>query len=1156
MNEPKETDSQHLENVQGHDGGKGAEFVFVPANEQSLIRRKFDRRVLPLVCILYILSYLDRGNIGNAKTAGLDTDLGLDDQQWAWILYSFYICYILFEWTTVLWKIFPAHIYISILCICWGAAAMCSGAVNNMAELIVCRCLLGVFEAAFGAGAPYFLSLFYQRQELGFRVSILLGMSPVANCFASALAYGITQIRHSISSWRYLFIIEGAPTVLFSVIVFFYLPDSPGTAKFLSESEQTQAVERLQTVDMTAKTRLEWNQVFNGLKDYKNYVHMLVHFCCNYSFAGLSNFLPTIIQEMGYTSINSQGLSAPPYFVSFLLCVVAAIISDKWGRRGIVIAVSATVGMIGYLILAAVQDETKPGVRYFGIWLATCGVFPALSVNITWLLNNQGGDSKKGAGMAILAVFGQCSSFISSSAFPDSEGPFYVRGCAIGCALTGAIAIMALGLFFNLNHENKRRDCQLEIAAIDHLVVALPLNMSTRALIKHVSHADDGKSSANRSKTNVSHAPVARNSSWIVGSMKRSRGQEGKKVLVITIIKPTLDQTNCRYKVGHSFLAREDSGLIHLASRDTIKENGMLAAGLNRIVSSGNDALGILFQAAAQEVDSTPRSHGTTRHHSSHAGYGDLDRLQYPPSTEVLRIWDACRFVKMGWFTAYEAFTLVDLFFKNMAPLSPILSEFYAKPHNHYWLVTQEPMLCCTVLMISSRYHTLPGVGGQEKLSKAKTRHLSSIEALLLISEWYPRALHFPPENDGWDSDLILSTPDLRDPPSAPEDVPMSDRWKEDVVEPTRRSDRMSWMLVSNALALAHELGVFGQGASKYKEDYVFMGSEADLYVQQLETRRQRLPLLLFVFVNLIAARIGCPSLLSDTPEDFLRPGGDREWASFMASWVELTRMTKEIIEQYFPSTKTDQRRRRWDIASVEEWRKRFDDILLIESQYLRIFINSIEMQSFVEDTLSLSDLTLQTSNAAVKDRIFLTEVIDGAGVILNHVIRLSNQHRIQYLPHRIFLRVISCSIFLLKALALGTRASTLHDSLMLLDKTIAALQSNFPDDIHLVSRYASLLQVYVSRVRQTFGLGNDMRNVNFQQETSQEERAGNEPAQEPGTWDHDIPLPESIFSDDWLSLPLDPLMAPFGPWDETGQLDYGLDSAYLDLDFIWNLPP
>jgi len=217
------------------------------------------------------------------------------------------------------------------------------------------------------------------------------------------------------------------------VVVFFFLPDSPGTAKFLTETEQTHAVERLQTVDRTTKTRLDRRQVFNGLADYKNYVHTAIHFCCNFSFAGLSNFLPTILNDMGYTSVNAQGLSAPPYFGSFLLCIVAAVASDRWGGRGLVIAFSAIVGMVGYLILATVQDEYKTGVRYLGVWLATCGVFPALSINITWLLNNQGGDSKKSAGMALLAIFGQCSSFVSSAMFPNSEGwvfPFFhsIRG--------------------------------------------------------------------------------------------------------------------------------------------------------------------------------------------------------------------------------------------------------------------------------------------------------------------------------------------------------------------------------------------------------------------------------------------------------------------------------------------------------------------------------------------------------------------------------------------------------------------------------------------------------------------------------------------------------------------------------------------------------
>ncbi|CAG8903486.1 unnamed protein product [Penicillium egyptiacum] len=403
--------------------------------------------------ILYILSYLDRGKhtqlthltlylINNREISATPRlpdstkilTINLSDYQWSWVLYAFYICYILFEWTTVLWKILPAHSYVAFLCVCWGAAAMCSDAVNTFAQLLATRSLLGL------------------------RVSLLLGMSPVANFFASALAYGITHIRGSIEPWRYLFIIEGVPTVLFSVVVFFFLPDSPGSASFLDEREQTEAVERLQSFDTTKKSKVSWPQVLSGLSDCKNCIHMSIHFCCNYFFAGLSNFLPTIIQHVGYTSINAQGLSALPYFVSFLCCVAAAFLSDRWGNRGILITLFATMATIGYLLLTCVQDESKTAARYAGVWLATCGIFPALALNITWLLNNQGGKSKKGAGMAMLAIFGQTSSLISSSVFPDSDAPLYTLGCGLACAFTGLIAILAMGLSIKLTLENRRRD--------------------------------------------------------------------------------------------------------------------------------------------------------------------------------------------------------------------------------------------------------------------------------------------------------------------------------------------------------------------------------------------------------------------------------------------------------------------------------------------------------------------------------------------------------------------------------------------------------------------------------------------------------------------------------------------------------------------------
>ncbi|KAF4591469.1 Alkaline phosphatase [Ophiocordyceps camponoti-floridani] len=404
------------------------------ADVEARIRRSFDGRVLPLMCGLYVCSYLDRGNMGNAKTAGAQEALGLDSGRWTWVLNSFYACYVLFEWTTMLWRILPASNFVSTLCLCWGAAAMSSGAARNFGELIVTRCLLGVFEAAFGSGAPYFLSLLYKRRELALRMSLLLGMMPLANTFASSLAYGITQIRASIEPWRLLFIIEGSFSIVLAPLVYLLLIDSPATAPFLSAEEQMVAVQRLQLRDSTARRGVQWQQVLAGLSDGKTYVHAAIHFCANYSFAALSNFLPTIVHDMGYDAVSSQGLTAPAYFAAFLLCVATSYLSDRTGRRGVMLAGSAAVAVVGYGLLVGCRQA---GARY---------------------LNNQGGDSKGVLAWLFFLTLGQCSSFVSSAVFPKSDAPFYIRGCAVGCGLAGLMLVLALGMHIVLETENRRRD--------------------------------------------------------------------------------------------------------------------------------------------------------------------------------------------------------------------------------------------------------------------------------------------------------------------------------------------------------------------------------------------------------------------------------------------------------------------------------------------------------------------------------------------------------------------------------------------------------------------------------------------------------------------------------------------------------------------------
>ncbi|KAL5343183.1 hypothetical protein BJX70DRAFT_408806 [Aspergillus crustosus] len=601
---------------------------------------------------------------------------------------------------------------------------------------------------------------------------------------------------------------------------------------------------------------------------------------------------------------------------------------------------------------------------------------------------------------------------------------------------------------------------------------------------------------------------------------------------------------------------------------------------LQKHVASGNDALNILFDVAAQASSEMRPWQATVSDHTS----------------SPFEIWEGCRFVKMGWFSAEEALLYMDWFFRNMAPVTtPILTDFFASHDTHYWLVTQEPVLCCTILMISARYHILPGPSGssrgfyihnrlwqhcqhlilrimlgQEKLSKAKTRHISTIEALLLLSEWYPLALHFPSESDGWDSDWLLSTHTMRDPPSTAEESPMQDRWREDVVEPTKRSDRMSWMLASSALALAHELGVFDSRdyTSHSRRQGQITGPDVESYLQDLELRRQRLPSLLYVITNLLSSRIGCTPIMPDHNKRSnlaIVMTVDPEWAKFMVSWVDLTGLTRTLRETFFTSAKSETQY--IDFELLEHWKTqlaawkdnhqdvnsfRYDNILHIEYQYLRVFANSLGVQGIVERVLSETlpqgtiDATFVSQarqlNMSRNEYEFIEEVIDGTCVILARIVSLSDP---RCLPMRVLSRMISSSIFLLKALALGVRKTKLQESLHLLDAAVAALLCNPLDDIHLVSRYATLLKTHVARMRQTFASSGTIDDGSEQQ-----------PMQPETTWDPSNIMDWSGQFDlgDWLSLPLDPLMAPFGSWDG-GTADAGLDADCLDLDFIWNLP-
>ncbi|KAF3926560.1 hypothetical protein AA313_de0202737 [Arthrobotrys entomopaga] len=451
-------------------------YLLFTAEETSHVVTRFDRYLVPFLALLYMLSFLDRSNIGNARIAGMEADLQMSHGQYEWLLTVFYITYILFEWMALLWKVFPAHAYVAFCVAGWGLVASLQGIVPNFITLLLARAALGIAEAAFGPGVPFYLSFFYKREELAFRTGLFISAAPLSTAYAGSLAYLLTSLNTGLAPWRALFIIEGWPSLIAAVVAWWYIPDGPGDAWFLkSEEERRIAVIRLQghsrrkrrlsflkaaTRGKTNSGRFNWREVAVALKEPQNWLTALMFFSCNVAFSSLPVFLPTIINEMGNTALASQALSAPPYVVAFVTVILVSYFSDRLHSRGIFVINCALAGAFGYGVLAFAPQlgllDWK--WRYAAVYFAASGIFSAIAIIIPWTVGNSESAEGRGTGVAILNLVGQCGPLLGTRLYPVRDGPYYTFGMTICGVFMMAVAGLAFGLRIMLAKENKKRD--------------------------------------------------------------------------------------------------------------------------------------------------------------------------------------------------------------------------------------------------------------------------------------------------------------------------------------------------------------------------------------------------------------------------------------------------------------------------------------------------------------------------------------------------------------------------------------------------------------------------------------------------------------------------------------------------------------------------
>lgn len=169
--------------------------IFDDPREERRLLRKVDWNVLPIPTLLYLVSFLDRSNIGNAKLEGLTKDLGISNDAYLWTLTIYFFGYVLFEIpSNIVLKRFSPSSWLPTLMIAWGIVGVTMGLVHNFAGLLVTRFFLGLTEAGLFPGVVYYLSMWYARDEQHYRVSLFFSAASLSGAFGSVLAFAIGKM--------------------------------------------------------------------------------------------------------------------------------------------------------------------------------------------------------------------------------------------------------------------------------------------------------------------------------------------------------------------------------------------------------------------------------------------------------------------------------------------------------------------------------------------------------------------------------------------------------------------------------------------------------------------------------------------------------------------------------------------------------------------------------------------------------------------------------------------------------------------------------------------------------------------------------------------------------------------------------------------------
>ncbi|EMD66371.1 hypothetical protein COCSADRAFT_169327 [Bipolaris sorokiniana ND90Pr] len=423
------------------------------------VSRKVDLRLLPLLCGTYFLQFIDKQAISYSAVFDLFETTGITGAQYSWLGSIFYFAYLVAEWPSAyLAQHFPTARVVSIYCFCWGSVMLVTAATNNFAGFAAMRFLLGIFESVVTPAFMMIVGMWYMGDQQPARAGMFYCFNGMGAAIGGILFYGVGYANNFIV-WKIIYLICGGMTVLWSLLLFFKLPDNIMSAKNFSVEEKAlliarAAKNRTGVYNRTIKPR----QILEALTDaqiWLLFVYVLLNEVIN---GGMSNFGKLIIKDVaGGDALRTTLYGIPQGFAQVFWVFSGPFLASRLpNARTYMMALYICPTIIGTTLIWQLPRTNLAGCLA-GYYLVGSYV-GGLVIALQFPASNVAGYTKRTTGTAFVFLAYCIGNIIGPQAFLAKEAPIYETGVRTVLACSVAQFFLAFAIRALLARRNAQRD--------------------------------------------------------------------------------------------------------------------------------------------------------------------------------------------------------------------------------------------------------------------------------------------------------------------------------------------------------------------------------------------------------------------------------------------------------------------------------------------------------------------------------------------------------------------------------------------------------------------------------------------------------------------------------------------------------------------------